>query len=299
MVGPGPGLQTHEHIGPGGVPGTRDVPTGAASAPGATHTPPLPGGSTDGPLAPPTSSPCWFHVTAAVSELLPARSSCGRQGRAQREGRLAVPAGQGPAPAPRCPAREPRPGRAPGGPRRESGRISPTHTRGRYRAPPSPSSRGRARTPPFQAHPGTRCPLTPAAHGTVPVHPLSLHGAAPGSPLHGSVLGSAPHRGQSPPGAAHGAGAACPAGTTERGAPAPPLPTARINNKMAAPERAGPGAGRHSNRAVQSPPRRPARANPRRSPAPGGPLWTLIGQNRCRSSEKPNRPHPSVDGSAR
>lgn len=46
---------------------------------------------------------------------------------------------------------------------------------------------------------------------------------------------------------------------------------------------------------------RPAalRANPHPSPAPRGTLWTLIGQTRCRSNAEPNRPVPSVDGSAR
>lgn len=79
-----------------------------------------------------------------------------------------------------------------------------------------------------------------------------------------------------------GAGPACPAGGWRHEPPAPPLPAARSlpfesTTRWRRPKGRSPGAGRHSNRAVQNPPRcflRQSEAEPR---PPGAPLGTSIG----------------------
>lgn len=162
------------------------------------------------------------------------------------------------------------------GPAGESTRVSPPHTRGRAGLPPAPPH-GAANGPlhprpiPVPAVPSPRLLTGPCL-----CIPSPFTGPHPGLPSRQRARLSPPPLSLASPRPPRltGAGAACPAGTPERGAPAPPLPAARINNKMAAPERAGPGAGRHSNRAGQSPPRRP----PRQSTPEPRPTGVLLGR---------------------
>lgn len=119
--------------------------------------------------------------------------------------------------------REPRPGRAPGGPREKSARLSPPHTRGRTGLPPAPPHG--------------------AAHGLLHCRPIAVL-AAPSLPLlTGPCLGTlspstGPHLGL-PLTAAHSGQPPRPSAwpvPARRGSPGPALP-ARPGHRNAEPQR--------------------------------------------------------------
>lgn len=155
-----------------------------------------------------------------------------------------------------CPRRAPQ-AKAPG---------SHPRTQGDVQALPSPSSRDRAWPPPLQAHPGARCPLTPAAHGAVPVYPRTLHLAAPGSPLTAARSAQPPAR--------------QPGSPRRRGSPGPALP-------------ARPGHGNAESQRRRSP---PLESTTRwRRPGGRGPALAVIATapSKARPVALRASPHPS------
>lgn len=128
-------------------------------------------------------------------------------------------------------------------------RGPPTHSPRRTRPSPAPP----ARTP---------TPSPPTLHAAAPLPPSHPLSSSPRSPR-GAALRAHPPQHRSRPSArrAHRGGSACPAGGCQPRAPsaAARSPPFESTTRWRPPKGRSPGARRHSNRAVQRPPRRAPR----------------------------------------